>query len=86
MTGELNRCIGWEIYRSLHGLLMEDAYDFDHHRITDDYINQVRNMCKILYKNNLNIDYFPTNFVVNNDLLYYVDYEEWLVNNKKKSV
>lgn len=38
MTGELNRCIGWEIYRSLHGLLMEDEYDFDNHRITDDYV------------------------------------------------
>ena len=32
-------------------------------------------MCKSLYSNNLNIDYFPTNFIVQNDLLYYVDYE-----------
>lgn len=32
-------------------------------------------MCDILYSNNLNIDYYPTNFVVQNDILYYVDYE-----------
>ena len=39
------------------------------------YLMQIRKMCDILYKNNLNIDYFPTNFVVNLDELYYVDYE-----------
>ena len=41
----------------------------------EDYIDQVKKMCEVLYKHNLNIDYFPTNFVVNNDVLYYVDYE-----------
>ncbi len=41
----------------------------------DKYIEQVREMCRLLYPNNLNIDYFPTNFVVTNELLYYVDYE-----------
>lgn len=29
----------------------------------------------LLYENNLNIDYFPTNFVVQNDILFYTDYE-----------
>lgn len=41
----------------------------------ETYITQIKDMCKILYKNNTNIDYFPTNFVVNHDLIYYVDYE-----------
>lgn len=39
------------------------------------YIEQVQEMCVALYANNLNIDYFPTNFVVRDDLLYYVDFE-----------
>lgn len=30
---------------------------------------------KLLYANNTNIDYFPTNFVVQNETLYYIDYE-----------
>lgn len=42
----------------------------------EEYLNQVKKMCQILYKKNLNIDYYPTNFVVNNNgLLYYIDYE-----------
>lgn len=42
----------------------------------EEYLNQVKKMCQILYKKNLNIDYYPTNFVVNNKgLLYYIDYE-----------
>lgn len=44
-------------------------------KMKEEYITQVRAMCQILYKNNLNIDYFPTNFVVQNDMLYYIDYE-----------
>lgn len=44
-------------------------------KMKEEYIAQVRAMCQILYKNNLNIDYFPTNFVVRNDVLYYIDYE-----------
>ena len=39
------------------------------------YIKQVKDMCEILYPLNINIDYFPTNFIVNNDLLWYIDYE-----------
>lgn len=44
-------------------------------RNVDLYIEQVREMCSLLYPNNLNIDYFPTNFVVQNNLIYYIDYE-----------
>lgn len=40
-----------------------------------EYIKQVENMCSILYDANLNIDYFPTNFVVQGETLYYIDYE-----------
>ena len=32
-------------------------------------------MCDRLYPAGLNIDYFPTNFVVQDELLYYIDYE-----------
>ena len=41
----------------------------------EDYVNQVREMCKKLYPANTNIDYFPTNFVVRDDLIYYIDFE-----------
>ena len=39
------------------------------------YIDQVKNMCALLYPAGLNIDYYPTNFIPQNDILYYVDYE-----------
>ena len=32
-------------------------------------------MCRKLYPANTNIDYFPTNFVWQEDRLYYIDYE-----------
>lgn len=44
-------------------------------RVKEDYFAQIRSMCKVLYKENTNIDYFPTNFVVQNEKLYYIDYE-----------
>lgn len=44
-------------------------------RNVDLYIEQVKEMCHVLYPNNLNIDYFPTNFVVRDNLIYYIDYE-----------
>ncbi len=36
---------------------------------------QIEEMCSLLYKANTNIDYFPTNFILQNGTLYYVDYE-----------
>ncbi len=39
------------------------------------YIDQVQDMCALLYPAGLNIDYYPTNFIPQNDILYYVDYE-----------
>ena len=52
-----------------------------------DYIPQVRKMAELAKASGLNIDYFPTNFVVQNGLLYYIDYEcnnfmdEWSFDN-----
>lgn len=43
--------------------------------VKPEYIEQVKNMCALLYANNTNIDYFPTNFVVRNEKLFYIDYE-----------
>lgn len=39
------------------------------------YIDQVLEMCSKLYKMGLNIDYFPTNFIVQDNLIWYIDYE-----------
>lgn len=39
------------------------------------YFDQIRAICRILYAAGLNIDYYPTNFVVRDDMLYYIDYE-----------
>ena len=39
------------------------------------YIDQVQDMCALLYPAGLNIDYYPTNFIPQNDILYYIDYE-----------
>ncbi len=49
-------------------------------RVKDDYLAQVRHMAKLAYDAGLNIDYYPTNFVVrktHNDVeeLFYIDYE-----------
>lgn len=44
-------------------------------RLPEVCLSQVRDMCHLLYKAQLNIDYFPTNFILRDDILYYVDYE-----------
>ena len=41
----------------------------------EPYIGQVRDMAALAKKAGLNIDYFPTNFVAQDGLLYYIDYE-----------
>lgn len=38
-------------------------------------IAQVQQMCTLLYPAQTNIDYFPTNFVMQDGTLYYIDYE-----------
>ena len=53
----------------------------------DIYIKQVKEMANIVYSYRLNIDYFPTNFIVQDNLIYYIDYEcnqymdEWNLEN-----
>ena len=39
------------------------------------YVEQVRGMAALAKAAGLNIDYFPTNFVVQDGLIWYVDYE-----------
>lgn len=39
------------------------------------YLEQVREMADMAKRVGLNIDYFPTNFVVCSGLIYYIDYE-----------
>ena len=44
-------------------------------RMEESYYHQVRDMCRKLYGAGLNIDYYPTNFVVRDGVLYYIDFE-----------
>ena len=44
-------------------------------RLDPDCIRQMEDMCRILYPADTNIDYFPTNFVVCDGVMYYIDYE-----------
>ena len=43
--------------------------------VEDGFFWQVEDMCRLLYPVGLNIDYFPTNFVVQQGRVYYIDYE-----------
>ena len=53
---------------TVYALVKED-------RLEERYFRQMEDICRLLYPTNTNIDYFPTNFVVNHGKLYYVDYE-----------
>ena len=53
---------------TIYDLVLQD-------RMTADYLRQVEDMCALLYPANTNIDYFPTNFVVREETLYYIDFE-----------
>ena len=44
-------------------------------RMDAKWLQQMEQMCRKLYSAGLNIDYFPTNFVPQNGVLYYIDYE-----------
>lgn len=65
---------------TIYELILED-------KMKPDYLKQVRQMSALAYQAGLNIDYFPTNFVVCNECLYYIDYEcnnymeEWSFDN-----
>ena len=49
-------------------LVMED-------RMEEAYFRQMEDMCRLLHAAGLNIDYFPTNFVVRGGKLWYIDFE-----------
>lgn len=44
-------------------------------RMEPAYVDQLRGMCAPLYAAHMNIDYFPTNFVVRGGEIYYIDFE-----------
>lgn len=53
---------------TIFDLVKEDA-------MKNTYLYQMREMAAKAYENGLNIDYFPTNFVIQDELIYYIDYE-----------
>ena len=63
-----------------YDLVLEDE-------MRDEYIEQIKVMCDLLYSAGLNIDYFPTNFILCDGLMWYIDYEcnnymdEWTFEN-----
>lgn len=44
-------------------------------QMEEKFFAQIKDMCDKVYRAGLNIDYFPTNFVVQDGEIYYVDYE-----------
>lgn len=40
-----------------------------------EYIILIQNISAICKQHNINIDYYPTNFILHNSKLYYIDYE-----------
>lgn len=53
---------------TIYELILQD-------KVKPAYVGQLQEMCTALYAAHLNIDYFPTNFVVHDDKIYYVDFE-----------
>lgn len=44
-------------------------------KLPDCCIEQIKQICDLIYPKHINIDYFPTNFILNGGLLFYIDYE-----------
>ena len=53
---------------TIYDLLLRDE-------MKPDYLKQMKEMCALLYPAHTNIDYFPTNFVVRDGRLWYIDFE-----------
>lgn len=53
---------------TVYALVLKDA-------LPETCLRQVQAMCRLLYPAHTNIDYFPTNFILQGDTLYYIDYE-----------
>ena len=47
----------------------------EQHKMKQVYIEQVEAMCRLLYAHHTNNDYYPTNFVLFKERLFYIDYE-----------
>ena len=54
--------------RTIYELVFQDE-------MKPEYLEQMKEMCGLLYPADTNIDYFPTNFVVQDGELFYIDYE-----------
>lgn len=53
---------------TIYDLVLQD-------NMKDAYLEQIKAMCSRLYPANTNIDYFPTNFVVQGEKIFYIDFE-----------
>ena len=53
---------------TIYELILQD-------KMISSYVEQLQSMCALLYTAHTNIDYFPTNFVIQNGELYYIDFE-----------
>ena len=53
---------------TVYTLVLKDA-------LPETCLRQVQAMCRLLYPAHTNIDYFLTNFILQGDTLYYIDYE-----------
>lgn len=53
---------------TIYELILQD-------RMKSSYVDQLHGMCELLYAAHTNIDYFPTNFVVSNEEVYYIYFE-----------
>lgn len=53
---------------TVYSLVLRDA-------LPDGCRIQMEQMCRLLYDAGTNIDYFPTNFILQDGALYYIDYE-----------
>lgn len=54
--------------KTIYELVLED-------NMKEEYFQQVKQMCEVIYAANTNIDYFLTNFVVQRGELFYIDFE-----------
>ena len=57
----------------IHGDTVDQKVMLD--QMEASFYHQIHAMCEKLYSANINIDYYPTNFVVREGILYYIDYE-----------
>lgn len=69
--------VDWEQERILKNYIPGDTVDtlVRENRMEDGLFWQMEDMCRLLYPAGINIDYFPTNFVVCQGKLYYIDFE-----------